>query len=383
MKNYLSTWFYSEQAEDESFYPSVGGSSSSAEFQYVYWRCIYVFYRSALLTNRDVVTDYLFFTNVENLPTVDGVNFHDFFEENKIKVVNLPLSYRTPKDWYGAWRNQFYIFDVLKYLKGFPGNHLILDSDCVITKSLAPLYRELEKTQVLTLPIDYAPEREINGCSILAMREIYENFFGTEGENKAKKEQLLYMGGEFVAITSDAISELLTIFDEIWPKNYARYEQKQKKLNEEAHVLSVCYAKMGKANELGRSYTKRIWTDLNCDTVTPEDKNLAIWHLPAEKKFGFRDLFFYLKKSPKLGANPTESENLASATKPASAVNPASAAEADFSMNPAFSKEPAIAQEKLVKKSAHFMKLSVSKQMRKVNWYYRYGKLKLKKILGR
>ena len=58
-----------------------------------------------------------FFTNVKNLPTVDGVDFVRFFEENQIQVVYLELTRKTPKDWYGAWRNQFYLFDVLEYLK--------------------------------------------------------------------------------------------------------------------------------------------------------------------------------------------------------------------------------------------------------------------------
>lgn len=333
MKNYFISWFYSEQANDESYYPSVGGSSSSAEFQYVYWRCIYVLYRSALITNRDIVTDWLFFTNVKNLPTVDGVDFGRFFEENQIQVVYLELTRKTPKDWYGAWRNQFYLFDVLEYLKNLEGNHLILDSDCVIAHSLQDLYQEIEREQVLTLPIDYSIEKDINGCSMEQMRQIYQKMFDTE-----YPKNLLYMGGEFIAMASEAVSELLPIFYDIWEKDQKLYEQKEQKLNEEAHTLSLCYYRMGKVNELGRKYIRRIWTDMNLDQVKEGDDKLAIWHLPAEKKFGFAELFKRLKNRQN------------------------------------------ITPEELLRISDSCMKLTATKEQRKRNWYVRYGKNKIKKL---
>lgn len=37
MDNYLITWFYAENKDDESFYPSVGENTSSPEYQKVYW----------------------------------------------------------------------------------------------------------------------------------------------------------------------------------------------------------------------------------------------------------------------------------------------------------------------------------------------------------
>ncbi len=335
MKNYLITWFYSEQANDESYYPSVGGSSSSAEFQYVYWRCIYVFYRFALIANRDVVTDFMFFTNVENLPTVDGINFKNFFEENHIRVVHQELTRKTPKDWYGAWRNQFYLFDILDHFKEADGNILILDSDCVINGNLQGLYDEINEKGILTLPIDYSENREINGCSIAQMRDIYRQIFCTQ-----KADGLLYMGGEFVALRGDRIASLMEVFETIWAKNYELYEQKVRKLNEEAHVLSLCYYYLDGQNEAGRKYIRRIWNSLNCNQVKTSDLALPIWHLPAEKKFGFKELFRKLK---------TKKE---------------------------------ISKEELYRLSNRAMKLSCSKTWRKICWYLRYGKQKICKIRG-
>jgi len=66
--NYLITWFYAENKDDESFYPSVGGNTSSPEFHRVYWKCIFDFYKSAILIN-DHEISYIFFTNVPHIPT--------------------------------------------------------------------------------------------------------------------------------------------------------------------------------------------------------------------------------------------------------------------------------------------------------------------------
>ncbi len=332
MKNYLVTWFYSEEANDASYYPSVGGSSSSAKIQYIYWRCIYVFFRSALITNRDVITDFVFFTNVENLPTVDGVNFKEFFEENHIRVVLQELTRKTPKDWYGAWRNQFYLFDILKHFQDADGNILILDSDCVVNAPLKSLYEEIHEKGILTLPIDYSVKREINGCSIEQMREIYRRILKTPQSNG-----LLYMGGEFVAIRGDKTAPLMEMFETIWAKNYELYEAKEPKLNEEAHVLSLCYYALGAQNEAGRKYIRRIWNALNCDQVMESDLALPIWHLPAEKKFGFKELFRKLKAKKQLSG------------------------------------------EQLYRMADRAMKLSCSRKRRRLNWYLRYGKEKLGK----
>lgn len=147
MRNYIITWFYAESKGDESFYPSVGGNTSSPEFQEVYWKCVYDFYYSALLTQHNDNTGYLFFTNVPTVSAdIDGVDIRQFFSDNGIETVRLELTNKTPADWYGAWRNQFYLFDVLNHLKDIEGSHLILDSDCLIMKDLGGSLRTSENT---------------------------------------------------------------------------------------------------------------------------------------------------------------------------------------------------------------------------------------------
>lgn len=292
MDNYLITWFYAEKKDDESFYPSVGGNTSSPEYQKVYWRCVYDFYRTAQLTQRENNTEYLFFTNVPSIPTdIDGFNLAEFLLTAGIKVIRLELTNRTPKDWYGAWRNQFYLFDVLSYLKDhFTGDFLILDSDIFITQDLLPVFQDIQKNQMIAYDCGYHDDVSINGISINQMRALYEKFSGGGYDSK-----LRYKGGELIGVTSKLIPDILKDYSELWKFNYKLYEQKQTKLNEEAHFLSVIYHHLGFDESLANQYIKRMWTAVKCDNVEPGDENLPLWHLPAEKKYAFETMYTFLQ----------------------------------------------------------------------------------------
>lgn len=290
MNNYLVTWFYAEKKDDESFYPSVGGNTSSPEFQKVYWRCVYDFYKSASLTQKNKNIHYLFFTNVPNLPTdIDGVNFEEFFKENQIAVVQLELTNKTPEDWYGAWRNQFYLFDVLAYLQNIEGNHLILDSDCFITKDLHAAFEDIEKHKIITYDCGYQDTHSINGISTEQMRLLYAEFY-------SENVPLRYKGGELIGLSSRTIPEILKVYRQLWKLNYTKYQRHETKLNEEAHFLSMIYARMGYMDSIANQYIKRMWTAIQCDNVENCDAELAIWHLPAEKKYAFESMFLWLRK---------------------------------------------------------------------------------------
>lgn len=181
--NYLITWFYAENKDDESFYPSVGGNTSSPEFHRVYWKCIFDFYKSAILTNGHEIS-YMFFTNVPHIPTdVDGVNLEIFFREHDIRIKQLELSKRTPSDWYGAWRNQLYEFDVLRELSKEDGNsYLILDSDILIRKSLLPVFDDIAGNGAVCYECGYRVDQNINGISIEQMRSLYDEIYGGGGQ---------------------------------------------------------------------------------------------------------------------------------------------------------------------------------------------------------
>ena len=185
---------------------------------------------------------------------------------------------------------QFYLFDVLNYCKDIDGNYLILDSDCFIRYSLNPVFEKIEKDSVVTYNYGYNVEHNINGISIEQMRKLYEEFF------REPATELSYYGGEFIAVNSKIIPEILSTYKKLWDCNFEKYLKKDIKLNEEAHFLSLIYYKLGMRKSEGNQYIKRIWTSVKYDNAIAEDKNLAIWHLPAEKKYAFGSVFKWLQK---------------------------------------------------------------------------------------
>ena len=80
--------------------------------------------------------------------------------------------------------------------------------------------------------------------------------------------------------------------------NYQKYLVQEVKLNEEAHFLSMIYAHLGYHESLGNQYIKRMWTAARYDNVVASDVGFPIWHLPAEKRYGFKAMFEYFKTEP-------------------------------------------------------------------------------------
>ena len=246
---------------------------------------------SVCLTQKSERLSLLFFTNVTDIPNnIDGINLVTFFQEHNIEVIHLELTNKTPKNWYKAWRNQFYVFDVLNYCQRLDGNILILDSDCFIRKSLTPIFDAIEKNQIITYYCGHGVEEEINGISIAQMRQLFEEYLSEKGDS------LVYCGGEFIGINSQIIPQVLELYHDLWNKNYLKYTANQPKLNEEAHFLSLIYYKLGLSNSIANEYIRRIWTSIHYDNVLTSDDSLIIWHLPAEKKYGFQKFFKWFSR---------------------------------------------------------------------------------------
>jgi hypothetical protein len=102
---YVCTWLYAESQGDESSYPQVRGRPSSEAFQAIYWRCVAVFFGTSVRQQHDV--RHLLFTNVETIPTVDGVDVGALLERLGVEIVRRPLEHATPTHHYPEWRNQF------------------------------------------------------------------------------------------------------------------------------------------------------------------------------------------------------------------------------------------------------------------------------------
>ncbi|GAB4487565.1 MAG: hypothetical protein OHK0019_02770 [Saprospiraceae bacterium] len=293
---YICTWIYLDSPEESSEYPQVGKKSHLADFQKVYWKCVAVFF--ALSTQFNPQRRHLLFSNkqLEEFPEVEGFDLKNFLKNKNVEVATLPLTWQTPEGYFGKWRNQFYIFDILKFIEnsykpsGDESSFIILDSDCIINRPLDALFAEIQRHGLLALPIHYSDTHDINGVTRQQMRQIY-----AELDGKDPGETPIYYGGEIFAATLPIIRKINALAPKVWQKMLERHRAGAIKLNEEAHFLSYCYHKIGNFGSL-EGFIKRIWTSPHYSNLQPDDANLPIWHLPSEKTGGIALIFKTLDK---------------------------------------------------------------------------------------
>jgi hypothetical protein len=286
---YVCTWLYAESPDEESVYYQSRGHPSSESFQAVYWRCVALFFATSCRHQPEA--RHVLFTNVEAIPTVDGQDVEALLRRFGVQVILLPLTFQTPPGYYHAWRNQFYVFDILFRLNEDVGDEdavLVLDSDCVWIASAAPMQDALRRDGVLTYVQPYAPDWPANGLTREEMRNVANRLSGVDVPHP-----LIYCGGELVAATGAELTRITSEVELTWRGLMDLHRQGEPVFTEEGQTLSYVYDKLGYPLGNGSPFVRRIWTgSLGAhNTALPEDHGLVVWHLPAEKRFGIERLF--------------------------------------------------------------------------------------------
>lgn len=287
----ITTWFYAEHEGEESFYPQVGGRSSSPGFHAVYWRCVVDFFAASVRVNPEA--RHRFYTNQSVVAEVDGFDIRSFLDHLDIEVVVLPYASRPPAGYYGAWASQFYVLDIAAHLAdtlrdGDVG--LILDSDCVFTRSIAPLVSATRRHGALTFDTQMGPDEVRSGLSLREMGQIYAEL-GSGSRSDGGGLIPAYVGGEIVSATRETLVEITSHAQDILPEMHRRHEEGLPKFNEEAQLLSFIYHRLDLALGTANPFIDRMFTWFTASTVRPGHEDLMIWHLPNEKKLGLNRLF--------------------------------------------------------------------------------------------
>ncbi len=293
--NYIATWFYRESADEASFYPQMGQRGDSALVHSVYMQIQVPFFRT--FRHYNPKARLLFFTNLrrEGLPRF----LLGLFDELGVETVTLPYTRRPPKGWYGAWQNQFYLYDILGWMGGrmkADDALLMCDADCLCRTPLDGLFDEIRKQGSALYEFITDRSATINGITLPEMEAFYSSCYGTP-----PRSPLAYYGGEFIGLRGDSVCRINEAYAGLWAFNLARAGSREPKLNEEAHVLSVLAERLDLRNAVANRYVKRMWTSPQFNNVCPEDERLAVWHLPYEKKRGLYRLFRLLEKQGGLG----------------------------------------------------------------------------------
>jgi len=286
---YVCTWCFAESEEHESTYFQVPGRSSSPQFQATYWRCVALFFATSWRHQQNV--RHVLFTNVDQIPSVDGVDVLSLLKQWNVEIIVLPYTFTPPPGFYTAYQNQFYLFDIAHYLNRI-GNaddsFLVFDSDCVWVSNVEPMRYALARDGVLTYVVNLPTDWPNNGLTREEMRTIASEILADEVPSP-----LIYCGGELLAATAPELSRLTTEIDTTWHQLLARHARNQPTFNEEGHTLSYIYYKLGYPLGNGDPFIRRIatgaWGIYN--NALPTDHGLVVWHVPLEKRLGLRRLF--------------------------------------------------------------------------------------------
>jgi len=297
--NYVCTWLCADQTGEESLFPQTGQLSSSQSHQDIYWRCLILFFITSRRYNRQ--EGHILYTNVKELPVVDGRDVAQVLRDLQVTVVHTGFAYKTPKGYFNSFQNQFYEFSILEKISHSGTDkddlYLILDSDCIFLKPVAPLFEAAAPTGFISFKDDVEPGYVINGLSRNDLKSLY-----TELLHQPLSETPDYHLGEFLLASANNIRQFYGDFRKLWPVLLDRNERGLKKFNEEAHTLSYLYFINGFRAEQVNTYMKRIWTNpLFYRNVEDSDTSLMIWHLPAEKTFGLRTLYDQLMRERGFG----------------------------------------------------------------------------------
>jgi hypothetical protein len=295
----ISTWFYQESAEEQGIYAQVRGDSSSQAFRDVYRRCLAVFFASARRANPDA--ELVLALNRSWDPSASRVarQVHETLTALGVEQVVLDYTFRPPETWRRAWRNQFFVLDVLHELAERVDDDalvLLLDSDIAWTGSSRTerMWQDLAEQGCLTYHVQHPPaDIEQYGEWLHGLTDLSRDM----GASLEPGEKVAYSGGEFVALRGDACAQVAAAAREAWPEVLARHRDGRPNVHEEAYLLSHLYATLRLPTGQAGSYVKRLWTQpLRYRDVGPEDLELVLWHVPAEKLYGLRRLYGRLRR---------------------------------------------------------------------------------------
>ncbi len=288
VKPVICTWLYADAPATESTYFAVGHHSSSPHFQAIYWRCVVVFFATSIRNNP--TAHHRLYTNVPQPPMVDGFEVARFLDTLGVEIVDLPFTHQPPDGYHPAWRNQFYLFDIVQHLAATsPADAvlMVLDADCFWINAATLLCEDVQRQGLLSYDVELPLHVPENGLSRLDMKRLYEHLL-----QKPLADAPPYVGGEFFAATGNATQQVAARMKALWQTQLRWFEEGKPKFNEEAQALSFIYYQLGFPAGTANRYIKRMWTPLfRTNNVRPEDYALTLWHVPAEKRYGIPRLF--------------------------------------------------------------------------------------------
>jgi hypothetical protein len=284
-RDIFCTGFIADAPDQGTIFPSAGGNSADPKVQAVYWRCLTVLFASARITNPD--QRLVLFSNVTP-PVVDGLDLARILPERYgVELRRVALTARLARELTPSWGNVLYFFDILASLGEEPDDTrlAVVDSDIVVTGSLAPLFASLDSHDYALYPVSTADDENVNGLSPRQMGAIVGQIRPELG-----LAPITHFGGEMFACSLGTWRRDAAVFQRLL-EDAGSGSGPAAAVRTEEHIYSIASRLLGVAVADAGAQLKRIWTSPRFSTVADGDEALALWHLPAEKRYGFRDMF--------------------------------------------------------------------------------------------
>lgn len=199
----------------------------------------------------------------------------DDFRRISVSLELVPFDHRPPEGFTQKFLGSLYLLDILKNVEA--DFLYIVDPDVLCIRPLAPLLN----SQAGPLVLDIKPPREkpINGLSPQDADQIHAAL----GEPRVVD---YHYGGEFYGLPQEIRERLSERVEAAWMSTLDRWRDGLTYFTTEEHILNFALAGFEARDASG--IVRRIWTARGYRTVTGGERELMLWHLPAEKERGFR-----------------------------------------------------------------------------------------------
>ncbi len=272
----LSACFYA----DKSRYPNIGETDWQRRNE-VYWRCMAVMVISARRFGGHQGR-IIIFTNDRPID-----EYSNTFARYDVELLDIPFTYRPPDGYYHSFIGAFYLLDAIDWASenlAADDSILFIDPDCLVTDDISSITRLIQDAGIVAydqnLPIHY----QGNGLSRADIWDLERKLFDAPASPSAPR----WLGGELLGLRRDKAVTLTADLKAAWAQSLSAFEQGLHKFNTEEQILSaVIHARGHGFFDAGDGYIRRIWTTSVHRKYLETDVNLPIWHLPAEKKYGF------------------------------------------------------------------------------------------------
>lgn len=255
----------------------------------VYWQCVTVFFATS--TRCNPTAGHVLYTN-DKAPTVwHGTDYLEFLRGLGVEIREMEFEqYQPPVNFSSKFRNGFYKLEVMEALAqpDAADYSLLLDSDCVWTKTSPELEAAVCSGSLLLYDISPGPDDKIFGLSRRDMGDLYRQLFP---DFPAKVPQ--YYGGELVGGSRAQFSKLVALLTQQWRHIVTTYTQQPPRFcNQESifdndeYITILAYNSLLSPKLDAHPFIRRMWTSYRYSDVRDSDLDLPIWHMPSEKLQG-------------------------------------------------------------------------------------------------